>query len=108
MAALVATLALSFAPHASLPPTRAIAALSLPPVGMSNLPRSRNLNRQAFNRRNMSREEREAYDEIMRERQGATTVGTAVAAAVLIGAGFVLSDPSRCESVLPAACGVLG
>ena len=76
-----------------------------PPQMKEPLARSSRLNRQAFNRRNMSIDERLAYDEIMREREAAAGSRNAVLAVVLAAAAaaFVLSDPQRLAGLLPGA-----
>ena len=68
------------------------------------LERSSRLNKQAFNRRNMSIDERIAYDEIVREREAAAgSRNAAVAAIVLVAGAFLLADPTRLAGLLPGA-----
>ena len=61
--------------------------------------RSRNLNRQAFNRRNMSIDERRAYDDYLKQQKAATTRNVILSAiAVAIGA-LVLSHPQQLSTL---------
>ena len=111
----VAAMMLAFAPNAepALSPSLAVvhrpiaASTRRSLVHMQSDPRSRRLNKQAFNRRNMAVDERQAYDALMEQRASAARrnafIGLAAAAAAA-AAFFFWSQPAEAVAVaLPNA-----
>ncbi len=80
------------APHPAGPQSVTRAAVHMDEA----LARSRKLNRQAFNRRNMSVDERRIYDELMEKQAAGARRGAAVAIVAIVAAGFLFanSDPA--------------